>query len=144
MVHMSIIPITEGQKLKLIELTQLATNPIIRRARLILAYAEGKPTMQAAIEAGISRGRARFWKRQFLAKGMEIFNSDSGNEPSGIEPVRRLYAADDDWLTEPPSAPKVDEIISPQEKIPFPKPQKSIDIQPDDNRAEAGRKVWLY
>ena len=144
MVHMSIIPLTNDQKLKLVELTQLATNPIIRRARLILAYAEGKPTMQASIEAGISRGRARFWKRQFLSKGMEIFNSDSVIEPSGIEPVRRLYAADDDWLTEPTSTPMVDEIVSTQEKIPYPKPQKSIDIQPDDNLAEAGRKVWLY
>src|SRR4030042_5317390 len=131
MVHMSIIPITEGQKLKLIELTQLATNPIIRRARLILAYAEGKPTMQASIEAGISRGRARFWKRQFLSKGMEIFNSDSVIEPSGIEPVRRLYAADDDCLTAPTSTPMVDEVVYTQEKIPYPKPQKSIDIQPD-------------
>jgi CHAD domain-containing protein len=140
---MSIIPLTEDQKHKLVELIQSAADPIIRRARLILAYGEGLPTMQASMQAGISRGRARFWKRQFLTKGMGIFNSDFTGGDACEEPERRLYAPDDDWIIEPASS-KDEEEESTGGKIPYPKPQKSIELQAEDNLAEAGRKVWLY
>ena len=44
-----------------------------RRARLLLLYDDGLPTTEVAREAGISRGRARYWKRQYHARGMAIF-----------------------------------------------------------------------
>ncbi len=77
MIHMAIITLTDVEKRRLLELSQEAPELLVHRARLILAYAEGKPTLQASLAAEISRGRARFWKRQFLAQRMEIFSQDA-------------------------------------------------------------------
>ena len=59
----------------LTKLIEREPEPIARRARLILAYGDGLQTFQAAGMAGLSRGRARYWKREFLLKGMSIFKS---------------------------------------------------------------------
>ena len=82
MMTMTAITLTDEEKRKLTEISQSAAEVYARRARLILAYGEGKPTLQASRFAGISRGRARFWKRQFLAKGMSIFQTDKGGQNS--------------------------------------------------------------
>ncbi len=79
MVGMSTIQLSDHQKQLLLEYSQAGPELYSHRARLILAYGEGKPTMQAALEAGISRGRARYWKREFIARGMGIFNQDTGD-----------------------------------------------------------------
>src|SRR4030042_3324192 len=76
MIHVPMIPLSDEEKRKLMKIAQAAPDLLIHRARLILAYAEGKPTLQASLDAGISRGRARFWKRPFLAKRMDIFTQD--------------------------------------------------------------------
>lgn len=144
MVYMSIIPITEDQKQKLVELSQSAPELIIHRARLILAYAEGKPTLQAAMQAGISRGRARFWKRQFLSRGMSIFNLDSKVEVSGEKPHRPSDTLGEEVMEESVSTQAVEVTTSNLEEFPYPKPQKSIGVKPEDSLAEAGRKIWLY
>ena len=144
MVRMSNIQLTEEQKRKLTDLSQSATELFIHRARLILAYAEGKPTMQAAIQAGISRGRARYWKRQFLTIGMGIFNKDSGEKvPSGAsaQPISR---ADGELIEEITSEQKDDDRTEVLVDLAYPQPQKSIGLYADDSLAEAGRKVWLY
>ena len=144
MVRMSNIQLTEEQKRKLTDLSQSATELFIHRARLILAYAEGKPTMQAAIQAGISRGRARYWKRQFLTIGMGIFNKDSGEKvPSGAsaQPISR---ADGELIEEITSEQKEDDRTEVLVDLAYPQPQKSIGLYADDSLAEAGRKVWLY
>jgi CHAD domain-containing protein len=44
-----------------------------RRARLLIAYHEGQSTRSAAVQAGLSPGRVRFWRRQFKWRGMDIF-----------------------------------------------------------------------
>src|SRR5512136_1288139 len=80
---MPIIQLSEEQQQKLTDLASSAPDLLIHRARLILAYAAGKPTLQAASEAGISRGRARYWKRQFFAKGMSIFELKPSTPISG-------------------------------------------------------------
>ena len=87
---MSIISLTDEEKQKLVELSQAAPELLIHRARLILAYAEGKPTLQASMEAGISRGRARFWKRQFLARRMDIFHQDTTDVIDVDETIRTI------------------------------------------------------
>jgi CHAD domain-containing protein len=143
MVRMSIIQLTPEQKKDLVRLTQTAPQLIVHRARLILAYAEGKPTMQAASEAGISRGRARYWKRQFLALGMEIFDQEQGGESTTDQsvnarekqPIKRERKAE-------PQVPQQNGGL--QLGIPYPTPMLSVGIQPEDTLAEAGRKVWLY
>jgi CHAD domain-containing protein len=46
-----------------------------RRAMILLFYNEGKPTRLVAQEVGLSRGHVRYWRRQFRARGMDIFTS---------------------------------------------------------------------
>jgi CHAD domain-containing protein len=144
MVRMSSISITEKQKQNLLELSQSAPELYIRRARLILAYADGKPTMQAALQAGISRGRARYWKRQFLSKGMGIFNLDSDMKVLGEEPHQLNDRPTTGSVSESPSEKLGHDNLIVQEEIPFPLPLKNIGVTADDSLAEAGRKIWLY
>jgi CHAD domain-containing protein len=141
---MSTIELSENQKQKLLQLSKSPAELIAHRARLILAYAEGKATMQAAIEAGISRGRARYWKRQFLSTGMEIFHLDS--EDSGLAAGREeVETHPETWHGEEDrTGQKGDESSSVQEEIPFPEPRSRIGVTSDDSLAEAGRKVWLF
>jgi len=141
---MSSIQLQDDQKQTLAELSESASELLKHRARLILAYAEGKPTMQAAIEAGISRGRARYWKRQFLSNGMEIFNLDSEDKELGGE-IHQLFSRITPVII-PEGKPdqKTDDKKPNQEEIPFPLPQDNIGVTADDSLAEAGRKVWLY
>jgi CHAD domain-containing protein len=140
---MSIILLTDEQKNELILLTETAPQLLVNRAMLILAYAEGKPTMQAASEAGISRGRARYWKRQFLALGMEIFGQEQPSDAEHDQPVALTIAQ------QKKQYPKVKAELPRQDGglqlgIPYPKPKSSIGIEPEDTLAIAGRKVWLY
>jgi CHAD domain-containing protein len=139
---MSIVPLSEDQKRTLLDLSQKGPELLVHRARLILAYASGKATLQAANEAGISRGRARYWKRQFMVRGMGIFNLDAvtsipGEPPAGsAQPSQAGMQSASSHTQEGGS-----ELRS---EIPLPKPMQSIGILPDDSLAEAGRKVWLY
>lgn len=144
MVHMSAIPLSDDQKRKLLDLSQSASELLIHRVRLILAYSEGKPTMQAAREAEISRGRARFWKRQFLLRGMGIFNLDMTGFAAGEERASSSNITSEGEQAESPSvdAKEIDANI--QMEIPYPKPLLSVEVSPDDTLAQAGRKVWLY
>jgi CHAD domain-containing protein len=116
----------------------------MRRARLILAYAEGNPTLEAARQAGISRGRARFWKRQFLSRGMSIFNLDSTGEPAGDIPRQPEEALDYEVNVSSTSGEVAETEAVKSEDLPFPKPRNSIGIKTEDSLAEAGKKVWLY
>ena len=49
MVRMATIPLTDVETQKLLDLLKSASEQFSRRAGLILAYGEGKPTMQAAL-----------------------------------------------------------------------------------------------
>jgi hypothetical protein len=51
------------------------TPALRRRALILLAYAEGHPTRQVAQEVGLSTGRVCYWRRQFRARGMDIFRT---------------------------------------------------------------------
>jgi CHAD domain-containing protein len=142
--HMLNILLTDEEKQKLVELSQMAPELLIHRARLILAYAEGKPTMQASIEAGISRGRARFWKRQFLARGMNIFHQETTGVLDVDEPPQPGNRTSEGVLVKPISVETQEADSKLQMEIPYPKPRQFIGISPDDTMAEAGKKVWLY
>jgi CHAD domain-containing protein len=142
--HMLNISLTDEEKQKLIEMCQTAPELLIHRARLIMSYAEGKPTLQASREAGISSGRARFWKREFLAKRMDIFHQDrlidSGTNGLSL-PVNQTSEG---LLAEPISDETQEAEATLQIEIPYPKSRQSIGVNPDDTMAESGKKVWLY
>jgi CHAD domain-containing protein len=44
-----------------------------RRARLLLLYDRGLATREVARSAGLSPSRTRFWRRQFMLRGLSIF-----------------------------------------------------------------------
>jgi len=144
MVYMSNIQLSKDQKLQLKELSESASELLKHRARLILAYAEGKPTMQAAIEAGISRGRARYWKRQFLANGMGIFNLDSEEDELSGETHQLISSTGPVLISVAKPDQTVDDKTPTHEEVAFPLPQENVGVNADDSLAEAGRKVWLY
>ena len=143
MTAMKALTLTDEEKLRLDGLSKSTDELLKHRARLILAYAEGKATMQAAQEAGISRGRARYWKRQFFARGMGIFQEDvpggeaeqpgeeeipeSGEEQTGTS---EDYAQESRILENAP--------------MPYPLRRSKIGITPEDSMAEAAKKVWSY
>jgi CHAD domain-containing protein len=106
-----------------------------RRARLLLLYDDGLLTHEAAREAGISRGRARYWKRQYHARGLAIFFE--GRPTPSAEPA--------------PGAP-----VAETDQSPYPQfhdlarfavetaSQARPGVQAGDPLAEAGRKVWRH
>ena len=138
------VSLSDEEKQKLVELSRTGPEILTHRARLILAYAEGKPTMQASMEAGISRGRARFWKRQFLAKGMHIFYQDIVEDTATDDLGHSISHPSEELLTEPVSVETKQADATLQVDIPYPKPMQFIGIHPDDSMVEAGKKVWLY
>ena len=144
MILMPMITLSDEEKLKLKEISQAGTDLLIHRACLILAYAEGKPTLQAALDAGISRGRARFWKRQFFAKRMDIFTQDEANIIGADEQAESLEQRSEEIVSGPTPIEPAEPEIPIRLEIPFPEPRKLIGINPDDTLAEAGKKVWLY
>jgi CHAD domain-containing protein len=106
-----------------------------RRARLLLLYDDGLLTHEAARETGISRGRARYWKRQYHARGMAIFfdaHSAPSEEPEQDAPVATLAQS--------PHPPFDDLARFAVETA----SQAGPGVQADDPLAEAGRKVWRY
>ena len=139
---MPILHLSGDQKEKLEELVRVAPELIIHRARLILAYAAGKPTLQASREAGISRGRARYWKRQFTARGMEIFTAEASTSTHGE--AGESEGQREETSQEPAVSNIRQEGIVVKEAIPFPQPRQNIGITPEDTLAQAGRKVWLF
>jgi hypothetical protein len=68
-----------------------STPALRRRALILLSYADGNPTRQVAQEVGLSTGRVCYWRRQFRARGMDIFrtrNSPPGTQQSPGSPIR--------------------------------------------------------
>ena len=138
------ITLSDEEKSKLMKLSQAAPDLLIHRARLILAYAEGKPTLQAALDAGISRGRARFWKRQFFAKRMDIFTQDEMGVTGADEQTDRLEQESGEIVSGPVPIEPGEPEMPIRLEIAYPEPRKLIGLNPDDTLAEAGKKVWLY
>ena len=141
---MSTIQLSENQKQLLVEYSQDGPELLKHRAKLVLAYGEGKPTMQAALEAGISRGRARYWKREFISRGMGIFNLDT-EESLANSPVKQAtIEPPSEMKFENPSVNNIKDLEAETQKIQYPLPQNTVGVTEDDSLAEAGRKIWLY
>jgi CHAD domain-containing protein len=141
----STIILTEDEQRKLLEIAATSPDLLKHRALLILAYAEGKPTLQASRESGISTGRARFWKRQFFAKRLAIF--ELAEAPVFAEDSKKAKTVVKKGKGKvPPALTGADKTLttSAEIEIQFPQPRPQIGISLDDTLAEAGRKVWSY
>ena len=145
---------------KIVELEHYAESKnvrIQRRARLLLSYATGKPTRVAAAEAGLSRGRARYWKRQFQLKGLAVFPTPTSHPIVNIDPANPVPSvasastmsieAEPFYPLEIPSllSPGIEVVQEPiPETLPFPQLFKQPGLLSTDSMAEAGRKTILF
>lgn len=76
--------LTPDQRKYLIQLsTEAPTDWLRLRALILLLYDDGQYTRQVAASVGRSRGRVRYWKRQFRLRGMSIFS----NPPKQGQPI---------------------------------------------------------
>jgi CHAD domain-containing protein len=126
------------------------TAPVFRRSALILLlYDDDQLTHQIAETVQLSASQVRRRRRQFIARGMQMFPQEdfSPEDPAGVETVT-------------PSVPEIleiefqaDEII---QDLPVPAPYtvkdfmaeaksiKSPGVVRDDTLAEAGRKILRF
>ena len=142
-------------------ITQSAQEHLSRRARLILAYSVGMQTCKAAEVAGLSRGRARYWKREFNKNGMAIFlaphsdpaleilgeqKPDEGDSSQIVQAEAEIFPIDAEANVIETKKRKKQRKKRNQVEYPelaYPEPVKSTGILPGDTLAEAGKKVFL-
>lgn len=109
-----------------------------RRARILLLYNEGKDTREISQVVGLSLRTVRYWRREFLDRGMKIFSVEEELEKT------------EKSTEEPPfeKSPKIETAPVPKKKIPgetrFPKVSKTPGIKVDDSMTEAGRKILRF
>jgi CHAD domain-containing protein len=88
-----------------------------RRAFIVLLYNEGQPTRQVAQDVGMSAGRVCYWRRQFRARGMEIFNPPKRTPALWSSPNPPVQPIEGDMVLEntaptPPTAGEDNEVIT--------------------------------
>ncbi len=110
-----------------------ASAAVRRRAQLLLLFEAGQATPQIADAVGLSRGRVRYWRREYQSRGMAIF--PNLNEWSAdLAPVTQ-EAPQSDISVQTQVAPKTD--ARPAQK-------DSAGLEPMDTMAEAGRKILAF
>jgi CHAD domain-containing protein len=80
--------LNEQQERWLERLTTIESDErYLRRARILLFYDRGLATQEVAHRAGLSPSRTRFWRRQFLLRGLSIFPQSLRQTEPGIGPL---------------------------------------------------------
>ncbi len=141
------ISLTPEQKRQLENWAASAKETFRRRACLLMAYDSGQTTRQAATEVGLSLARTRYWRRQFILKGMDIFNTQNGNEGEtapASAPQESGQAGPGPVEVVATQLPASSEDIPEGGLFPFPERMEKPGMQPEDTMAEAGRKVVLF
>jgi CHAD domain-containing protein len=115
-----------------------------RRARILLLYNAGKDTRQISETVGLAPRSVRFWRREFLKRGMEIFSTST--EVDQPEKLSRKPAAEEPASVKPtlPPEEKAPARKPASEKAHFPRVRKNPGINADDPMAEAGRKILRF
>ena len=113
---MSKLSLTSDEREQLGVMLETAPKGMQKRIKLLTLYDQGLATLKASRQAGYSPSRARYWKRQFLLRGMDIFKTRNPRQPA-----LAVRLNDDDFIVHPSLS----------------KPG----ILPDDAMSEAGRKI---
>lgn len=121
--------LSPGERAQLEALEAHGNDPAIRRrVQTILLYDQGLPTREVAEQAGLSRGRARFWRRRFQLAGMGIFSTktpsaepESGAPEGEPSPVAEA-------ITPLPAQPEVLEV----DESAAPSPEVAVDLAPSE------------
>ncbi len=87
----------------------------LRRARLLLLYDSGLVTREVAQRAGLSPSRTRFWRRQFLLRGLSIFPQPLYQPVAGLDPLNaaRSHMADETIKDNAPMAEPENKQVNP-------------------------------
>lgn len=134
---------------------QAPPGKLLHRARCLLCYDQGLPTRETTRLSGLSAGRARFWRRQYLRHGLAIFGAQNFPDPSASpalatsevpQPLPEPGAGDESQpqQDQPKKPRKEAAIASLDDFLAQARQLTSPGIQPDDLLSEAGRKVWRY
>lgn len=66
--------LTSGDRARLQEIAEGAENDVDRkRAEILLGFDDGKSMRDIAGEVGASVQRVLFWRREFLKRGLDVF-----------------------------------------------------------------------
>jgi hypothetical protein len=113
-----------------------------RCAQIVLLYDDGQPTRQVAQAVGRSRGRVRYWHRQFRDRGMAMFPalppvtmSAATHSTRASMPLPRQTSS----VPEPLAPAPQPDIPPPPALLDFLKDVRAPGVQPEDALAEAGR-----
>jgi CHAD domain-containing protein/transposase-like protein len=129
-----------------------------RRLWVLLLYDDGQFTRDVAREAGLSRSRARYWRRQFQRRGVTAITHDDKqvNLTSVLESAappeasREAEPEGDRGLSQTAIGELVEALaVEPRpaglaEFVATARTLSSPGMQADDPLAEAGRKVWHF
>jgi CHAD domain-containing protein len=120
----------------LLEELAAKTNPetIQHRARILLLYNAGQDTREISETVGLSPRTVRFWRREFLDRGMDIFTATTEHKQSE-ELSSKEHAS-----VQPAPLPEG----AASTRIPFPRVRKNPGLKADDAMAEAGRKILRF
>lgn len=138
LLHPDQIPLLKGLSKKPNSLT------LQRRARILLLYNEGQDTRQISQTVGISPRSVRFWRREFLNRGMEIFSATTETKQLEKQTVEQVPEDSPQIKTMPVSKKKTPSRIPASTGLRFPRVKKSPGIKVDDSMAEAGRKTLRF
>ncbi len=151
--------LTPEERLQLEELAnETGDAGLLRRLRVLLLYDDGQFTRVVAREGGLSRGRSRYWRRQFQKRGLSAITHDDKpvnlvTEPASPAPPeakeaeepegeRRLFPDATGELVE--TLPVETRPAGLAEFAAAANTLSSPGVLPDDPLSEAGRKVWHY
>jgi transposase-like protein len=145
--------LTPEERLQLEALVNEALEERLRRrVRVLLLYDDGQPTRHVAREAGLSRGRSRYWRRQYRSRGLAAVSRDTGGRFS--DPACRYGARspcpekpEDDGGPPLATSERAETPAQESALAEFAATAKTLGapgVLPDDPLAEAGRKVWRY
>ena len=121
------------------ELAAKAGSDVIQhRARILLLYNAGKKTREISEIVSLSPRTVRYWRREFLKHGMDIFPATT--EFKQFEKLSEKPIREEPASVQPMPTP---EKITPP-RIPFPRVRKNPGLKADDPMAEAGRKILRF
>jgi CHAD domain-containing protein len=147
--------LTPEERTQLEELVNEALEERLRRrVRVLLLYDDGQPTRDVAREAGLSRGRSRYWRRQYWRRGLAVVSPDKKAVDLMIQPTDAVpaeAAAPEESKSDgglPSEAAETPALESPPVSlaafVAAAKTLRTPGVLPEDPLAEAGRKVWRY
>jgi len=108
------------------------SGTVQRRADILLLYNAGKDTREISEIVGLAPRSVRFWRREFLKRGMDIFSANTEVEQPA--PVQPTPIPEERAPTRKPVSARTH----------FPRVRKNPGIKADDPMAEAGRKILRF